>query len=89
MDDRRLAALYAPIVHYDVGESIPLQRVGYTVFREAERSDAFPKRIVVPDAGGFVIEYAFFWSSIGCDLYGIGRILRYERRLSGGVLNSV
>ena len=96
MDDRRLAALYAPIVHYDVGESIPLQRVGYTVFREAERSDAFPKRIVVPDAGGFVIEYAFFWDYDIQHMYDLehiwvytaadGRVTRVEGSFHGKYL---
>lgn len=34
MDDMQLSLSYAPIIHYDLDETIPLQRVGYTVFRE-------------------------------------------------------
>ena len=61
MCDRALAVKYAPIIHFDVAETIPLQRVGYTVFRSGRRSDAFPKREVTPEMDGFVIEYALFW----------------------------
>ena len=61
MTDAQLALKYAPIVHYDVDETIPLKKVGYTIFREEMRSDSFPKRTVKPEDGGFVIEYALFW----------------------------
>ena len=61
MDDKQLALKYAPIIHFDVDETIPLKRVGYTVFREELRSDSFPKRTVQPDFCGLVIEYALFW----------------------------
>lgn len=61
MDDLQLALDYAPIIHFDMDETIPLKRVGYTVFRSARRSDSFPKRMVIPDKGGAVIEYALFW----------------------------
>lgn len=61
MDDQQLALNYAPIIHYDLGEPIPLKKVGYTVFREEARSDSFPKRTVRPARGGAVIEYALFW----------------------------
>lgn len=61
MDDKQLALKYAPIIHFDVDEPIPLRRVGFTVFREEARSDSFPKRTVKPDFCGLVIEYALFW----------------------------
>ena len=61
MDDKQLAIKYAPIIHCDMGETIPLQRVGYTIFREEMRSDSFPRRMVKPDFCGLVIEYALFW----------------------------
>lgn len=61
MDDKQLALKYVPIIHFDVDETIPLKRVGYTVFREELRSDSFPKRTVQPDFCGLVIEYALFW----------------------------
>jgi len=61
MEEQRLAERYAPIIYFDVEETIPLAAVGYTVFREERRSDSFPKRTVAPDAGGLVIEYALYW----------------------------
>ncbi len=61
MDDKHLAVKYAPIIHYDRGETIPLTSVGYTIFREERRSDSFPKRAVKPDFCGLVIEYALYW----------------------------
>ena len=61
MTDAQLAVQYAPIIHYDVDETIPLQKVGYTIFREEMRSDSFPKRTVQVEEGGLVIEYALFW----------------------------
>ncbi len=61
MDDLHLACKYAPIIHYDRAETIPLVSVGYTVFREERRSDSFPKRMVKPDFCGLVIEYALYW----------------------------
>ena len=61
MYDKRLALKYAPILHFDRDETIPLQKVGYTVFREERSSDSFPRRTVKPDFCGLVIEYALFW----------------------------
>ena len=61
MNDLWLAEKYAPIVHFERGETIPLRRVGYSVFREEARSDSFPKRTVAPGLCGLVIEYAFYW----------------------------
>lgn len=61
MADQQLALKYAPIIHYDTNETIPLVKVGCTVFREEMRSDSFPKRTVKPDFCGLVIEYALFW----------------------------
>lgn len=61
MDDKGLALKYAPILHFDLAETIPLRKAGYTVFREESRSDSFPKRTVKPDFCGLVIEYALFW----------------------------
>lgn len=62
MTDLELARRYAPIIHYDAAETIPLRAIGYTVFRQGARSDSFPKREVIPPAGAaFVIEYAYYW----------------------------
>ncbi len=62
MSDLSLAQRYAPSIHFDAAETIPLQAVGYTVFRGAAQSGSFPKRQVIPPAGAaFVIEYAYYW----------------------------
>ena len=61
-DDYALALKYAPILHMDENETIPLRAVGYTVFRETARSRSFPKRVItVPDPPGYVIEYAYYF----------------------------
>ena len=62
MTEQELALRYAPIVHFDQNETIPLQAVGYTIAKETTRSQSFPKReIVVPQDAAFVIEYAYYW----------------------------
>ena len=52
MTDHELALRYAPIVHFDRNETIPLRAVGYTVAREPMRSLSFPKRELAPPQGG-------------------------------------
>jgi len=60
--DRDLALRYAPILHFDEGETIFPRAVGYTVFRESARSLSFPKReIRVSVEAAFVIEYAYYF----------------------------
>ena len=44
MTEQELALRYAPIVHFDQNETIPLQAVGYTIAKETTRSQSFPKR---------------------------------------------
>lgn len=77
MHDKRLAVKYAPIIHFDKAETIPLAAVGYTVFREALRSDSFPKRIVTPDECGLVIEYALYWDFDIQHMYDLEHIWVY------------
>ena len=77
MTDAQLALKYAPIVHYDVDETIPLKKVGYTIFREEMRSDSFPKRTVKPEDGGLVIEYATFWDYDIQHMYDLEHIWVY------------
>ena len=96
MDDKQLALKYAPIIHYDLGETIPLHRVGYTVFREDQHSDSFPKRRVQPDYCGLVIEYALFWDYDIQHMYDLehiwvwvaadGRVTRAEASFHGKYL---
>ena len=60
--DLELALRYAPRVHFDKNDPIPLRAVGYTVFRETKRSLSFPKRAVeVPKGAAFTVEYAYFF----------------------------
>ena len=62
MNDRELALAYAPIIHFDEAETIPLRAVGYTIAHNTMRSDSFPKReLTVPIGASCVIEYAYYW----------------------------
>ncbi|MCH5286315.1 MAG: hypothetical protein J1E43_02745 [Christensenellaceae bacterium] len=73
MTDHELALRYAPIIHFDRNETIPLLAAGYTIFRETKKSWSFPKRSVpVPPEADFVIEYAYFWD------YDIGHMYDLE-----------
>ncbi len=61
-DDVRIALEFAPILHMDEGETIPVRAVGYTVFRKTEKSVSFPGRAVkVPEAAAFTVEYAYYF----------------------------
>ena len=96
MNDLWLAEKYAPIVHFERGETIPLRRVGYSVFREEARSDSFPKRTVAPGLCGLVIEYAFYWDFDVQHMYDLehiwvwvaadGRVTRAEGSFHGKFL---
>lgn len=60
--DMEWALKYAPIIHFDIHETIPLRAVGVTLFRETQKSPSFPKRIIiVPVDAAFVIEYAYYF----------------------------
>ena len=61
-DEKRIALEYAPILHMDEGETIPVRAVGYTVFRQTEKSVSFPGRAVrVPENAAFTVEYAYYF----------------------------
>ena len=61
MNDLSLARRYAPIVHFDRHETIPVRAIGYTVFRETAVSVSFPRRRIVVPEGARVIEYAYYF----------------------------
>ncbi len=61
LPDHALALRYAPILHFDENETIPVRAVGYTVFRETASSASFPKRTVTVPRNGTVIEYAYYF----------------------------
>lgn len=61
MDDRELALEYAPIVHFDRAESIPLRAVGFSVIRASGQSPSFQRELSVPEGARCVIEYQYYW----------------------------
>lgn len=61
LPDHALAVRYAPILHFDENETIPVRAVGYTVFRKTAKSDSFPKRAITVPQNGAVIEYAYYF----------------------------
>ena len=61
MTDHEIALRYAPIVHFDKNETIPLRAVGYTIARANMPSPSFPKRNLLVGPGGLCIEYAYYW----------------------------
>ncbi len=61
-DAHQIALNYAPVIHFDERETIPVRAVGYTVFRERAKSVSFPGRMVnVPDSAAFTVEYAYYF----------------------------
>ena len=95
--DLTIALDYAPIIHYDQQETIPVLAVGYTVFRETKKSASFPGRAVkVPENAAFTVEYAYYfdydiehmydlehiWVTVGKD----GEVLSSEASFHGKYL---
>ena len=75
MTDFEIAVRYAPILHFDRAETIPLKAVGYTVFRETGESRSFPRRTVqVPEGAVCTIEYALFWLYDSQHMYDLEHI---------------
>ena len=75
MTDAELVLRFAPILHFDRAETIPLRAAGYTVFRETARSLSFPGRLVpVPENAACVIEYALFWLYDSQHMYDLEHI---------------
>ena len=79
MTDLELALSYAPILHTDAAETIPVRAVGYTVFRTAAASASFPKRRIEPEADGLVIEYAFYFDYDVEHMYDLEHIWVFVR----------
>ena len=86
--DIETSLLYAPIVHFDRNDPIPLRAVGCTVFRETGQSASFPKRLVeIPAGAAFTVEYAYYFD------YDIGHMYDLEHvwvtvREDGGVMDA-
>ena len=60
MTNEALALMYAPVIHIDERETIPLVAVGYSILRETGESPSFSRIVPIKDAA-FVIEYAYYW----------------------------
>jgi len=52
---------YAPIIMFDEKEPFLPIKVGYTFFRENNRSASFPREIKLSEDESYVIEYAIYW----------------------------
>ncbi len=75
MTDREIALRYAPILHFDRAETIPLSAVGYTVFRKTADSLSFPgRRVAVPEGAAYTVEYALFWLYDSQHMYDLEHI---------------
>ena len=96
--DLALAAAYVPYLRYDKAEPIPLEGIGYTIYRETAKSPSCPRTIEVPE-GGVAIEYAFYYDFDIQHLYdlehsfvyldGEGEIAGVESSFHGFFLNSM
>lgn len=71
--DEDLARRFAPILLLDKYEPFRPQVIGVTVAQSPMPSASFP-RILEPPAGGFVIEYAFWWDWDISHLYELEHI---------------
>lgn len=96
-DTVALARRYAPVIHIDENETIPLIAFGITVFDRTCRSQSFPRReVTVPD-GCRVIEYACFWDYDIQHMYDLehiwvtvdtqGQVIHAEGSFHGKYLN--
>ena len=97
MTDHEIALKYAPIVHFDKNETIPLRAVGYTLTRESIPSPSFPKRnILVGGRSVLAIEYAYYWDYDIQHMYDLehiwvgvgadGQVVSAEGSFHGGFL---
>lgn len=59
--DYDLAMRHAPLIRFDVREPFLPSVIGYTVFRQGQRSASFPRDIVLPPGTACAIEYAVWW----------------------------
>ncbi len=71
-----LALRYAPLLHFDQRETIPLIAVGCTVLTQTDRSPSFNRVLKVP-TGGFVVEYAYYWDYDIQHMYDLEHIWVY------------
>lgn len=101
MNDFELALFYKPYIFMDRKEPFEINGIGYTVFRETQKSISFPKRSIIVDKGNvdFVIEYAVWYDFDIQHLYDLehlwiyvdnqGRVVHAEGSFHGKYLNMV
>lgn len=75
--DHELALRYAPRIRFDLREPFLPSVVGYTVFRQMEKSPSFPREIVLPPNAALAIEYAIWWDWDIQHLYELEHIWVY------------
>ena len=61
MNDLSLAKKYAPMIHFDRKETIPLLKVGYSIIRRSAQSPSFRRLLALPSDAKLMIEYAYYW----------------------------
>lgn len=97
MTDYEIVLRYAPLIHFDQNETIPLRAVGYTLCRKSAPSDSFPKRnLLVGGRCALVIEYAYYWDYDIQHMYDLehiwvsvdadGQVMGAEGSFHGGFL---
>lgn len=101
MNDLELALFYKPYIFMDQKEPFEITGIGYTIFRETQKSISFPKRSIFVDKEKieFVIEYAVWFDFDIQHLYDLehlwiyidnqGKIVHAEGSFHGKYLNMV
>ncbi len=98
LEERDLAARYAPVLHFDRREPFLPLAGGCTLFRQDGESPSFPRRIQLRPTGrppaALAIEYAIWWDWDIQHLYELehvwvyvddrGRVVRVEASWHGG-----
>ena len=85
-NDRALALQFAPMLRMDANEPLVPIALGYTVFREDRDSPSFPRRIELPPACEFAIEYAIWWDWDIEHLYELEHVWVYVAGTTGSSL---
>jgi len=97
-NEAKLAECFVPRLRYDRAEPFPLAGIGYTVYRERQKSPSC-RRVIEPPPGGGAIEYAFYYDFDIQHLYDLehafvyldpdGEITGVESSFHGKFLNSM
>ncbi len=98
MTNEALVQKYAPVIHFDEKETIPLSGVGYSILRETGESPSFSRTVPIKDEA-FVIEYAYYWDYDIQHMYDLehiwvwvgldGRVCNAQASFHGKYLNAL